>query len=87
MSLTVTIQEAIKSGKIIMGYRKTISFIKVNSPKLIVVAKNIQEERREEIEHNAKVSGVKVETFKGTSKELGVICGKQFPISALAIRG
>lgn len=87
MSLTITIQEAIKSGKVIIGYRKTIRFIKVNSPKLIVISKNIPQKSMEEIEYNAKISGIKVEIFSGTSKELGIICGKQFPISALAIRG
>jgi len=87
MNLTVSIQEAIKSKKIIMGYRKTVGFIKLNSPKLIVVAKNIPKEMREEIEHNSKVSNIKIETFDGTSKELGVVCGKQFPISTLVIKG
>ena len=86
MNLTDIIQEAIKSNKIIIGYRGTIRFIKVNSPKLIVTAKNIPENMMKEIEHNAKISGVKIETFEGTSKELGIICGKKFPISALTIR-
>jgi large subunit ribosomal protein L30e len=87
MSLTVTIQEAIKSKKIVIGYRNTVRFIKLNSPKLIVVAENIPRKMKEEIEHNSKVSNIKIETFSGTSKELGVVCGKQFPISALAIKG
>jgi len=87
MSLTITIQEAIKSKKIIVGYRNTVRFIKLNLPKLIVVARNIPKKTREEIEHNSKVSNVKIETFDGTSKELGIVCGKQFPISALAIKG
>lgn len=87
MSLTVTIQEAMKSKEIIIGYRRTVRFIKLNSPKLIVVAKNIPNKTREELEHNSKVSNVKIETFDGTSKELGIVCGKQFPISALAIKG
>jgi ribosomal protein L30E len=52
-----------------------------------VVAENIPRKMKEEIEHNSKVSNIKIETFSGTSKELGVVCGKQFPISALAIKG
>jgi len=86
MTLTATIQDAIKSKKAIIGYRKTIRFIKLNSPKLIVIARNIPEKMRKEIENNAKLSKIKIEIFDGTSKELGVICGKQFPISALAVR-
>lgn len=86
MSLTVTIQEAVKSKKAIIGYRKTIRFIKLNSPKLIVVARNIPEKMKKEIEHNVKLSKTEIEVFNGTSKELGIICGKQFPIAAIAIR-
>jgi large subunit ribosomal protein L30e len=87
MNLTIAIQEALKSRKIVIGYRKTIRFIKVNSPKLIVISKNIPQKSREEIEHNAKISDINIEVFSGTSKELGIICGKQFPISTLAIKG
>ena len=35
---------------------------------------------------NAKVAEVKVETFDGTSTQLGIICGKSFPISTLVIK-
>ena len=86
MNLTVTIQDAVKTNKVILGYRETIRFIKVNSPKLIVMARNIPEKMKDEIEHNVHVSGTKMETFEGTSKELGIICGKEFPISALVVR-
>ena len=87
MSLTVKIQEALKSNKAIVGYRETIGFIKLKSPKLIVISANIQEKMKKEIEHNAKLSKTKIEVFEGTSKELGVICKKQFPIAALVISG
>ncbi len=87
MSLTETIQEAIKSKKIIIGYREGVKFIKLNSPKLIVIAENISEQMKKEIEYNAKVSNTKIEIFDGTSKELGIVCGKEFPISTLVIKG
>ena len=38
------------------------------------------------IEHDAGLSGASVEVFEGSSKELGVICGKPFPIMALVIK-
>jgi large subunit ribosomal protein L30e len=85
-NLTLAIQDGVKSKKIIIGERETIRFIKVNSPKLIVTAKNISDQMRKEIEHNAKISNLKVEVFDGNSKELGMICGKQFPVSALVIK-
>lgn len=86
MSLTETIQAALKSGKVVIGYRESIKFIKVSTPRLIVIAKNAPEKSRKEIEYNAKIGNAKVEIFDGNSKELGVICGKPFPVTTLVIK-
>ncbi|MBI2084255.1 MAG: 50S ribosomal protein L30e [Candidatus Aenigmarchaeota archaeon] len=87
MVLTEEVQEAIKSNKAIIGYNETITYIKTNKPRLIVVSNNLSSNVRKELEHNTKISKVKLETFDGTSRELGVICGKPFPVSALVIKG
>lgn len=87
MTLTTEIQSAMKSGKAVIGYKGTIKNIKTSGVKLIVIANNIPESMRKEIDHNAKIAGIEMEVFSGNSKELGVICGKPFPISAMAIRG
>ena len=80
------IQSAIKSEKAIFGYRSTIKFIKTGSPRLIVMARNTPDSMRKEIEHNTKVGNTKVEVFEGSSKELGVVCGKPFPVSTITIK-
>jgi large subunit ribosomal protein L30e len=85
--LTEDIQRAIKSDNIIIGYKESIKFIKTGSPKIIIVAKNIPEKMKKEIEHNAKISKVKLEIYEGSSGELGVICGKPFPVTTLVIKG
>lgn len=87
MSLTETIQSALKSGQAIIGYKESIRFIKVSTPKLIVIAKNTPEKIKKEIEHNAKIAKIKVEVFSGNSKELGVVCGRPFPVTTLIIKG
>ena len=84
--MTEEIQSAIKANRIIFGYRETIKFIKMNTPKLIVISKNLPENMKKEIEHNVKISGTKIEEFDGSSKELGVTCGKPFPVAALTIK-
>jgi large subunit ribosomal protein L30e len=86
MVLIDEIQNALKENKAIIGYKESLRFLKVNSPKLIVIAQNIPENYKKEIEHNAKVSKIKIEVFDGSSKKLGVICGKPFSVSALAIK-
>ncbi|MEM5790545.1 MAG: 50S ribosomal protein L30e [Candidatus Aenigmatarchaeota archaeon] len=87
MDLIKEIQMALKENRVIIGYRESIDFIKSNKPKLVVMAKNVPENMRKEIEHNAKIFDLEVIVFEGSSKELGVICGKPFPISTLVIKG
>jgi len=87
MTLTTDIQSAVKSDRAVFGYKRTIKNIKTGDAKLIVMANNIPDNMRKEIEHNAKIAGIEMEVFSGSSKELGVTCGKPFPVSAMAIRG
>jgi len=85
MKIEDEITSALKARKIILGLNETMSALKSRSPKSVIVAKNIPESKRKDIEYNSKIFKVKLEIFEGTSKQLGVICGKPFPVSALAI--
>lgn len=87
MTVQEMIQEAIKTKKIVIGYRDSIKFIKVNTPKVIVISNNLPQSLRNEIEQNAKVVKMKVEIFNGDSRQLGIFCGKPFPVSTLVIKG
>ena len=86
MSLVEQIQSAVKENNVVIGYRKSLEYLKNSSPRLVVIAENIQGDRKREIDSDAGLSGITVETFEGSSKELGVICGKPFPISVLVIK-
>ena len=86
MTLADEINQAIKNNATIFGYRESIKFLKTSKPQKIILAKNAPENLRKEIEHNTKVAGVEVQIFEGTSKELGVFCGKPFPIAVLVIK-
>jgi large subunit ribosomal protein L30e len=86
MTLIEEIQSALKEGNVVIGYNESLEFLRNDSPKLMVVANNIQDNKRKELEHDANISGIKMETFDGSSVELGVICGKPFPISVLVIK-
>ena len=43
MSIEDKIRSALKSNNAIIGYKESIKFIKMNSPKLIVIAENTPE--------------------------------------------
>jgi large subunit ribosomal protein L30e len=86
VKLTEIIQDANKTGNIIIGYNKCKKFIKVNEARLVVVANNAPARIRNEMEHNARIAGINFEVFAGTSRELGVLCGKPYPASVLVIK-
>ena len=86
MPLVEDIQSAIKLNKVIIGYNESINYIKINKPKIIIMADNLPINRKKELEHNAKTSKAKLEIFNGTSRELGIVCGKPFPVSTLIIK-
>lgn len=85
--LTKLIQQSVKENKIIFGYKQTIKAIKVKKPELIVFANNFPKEKRESIEHNAKMAKVAIKEFDKDSVNLGLICGKPFSVGILAIKG
>ena len=85
--LTDDIQDALKSGNAVVGTREALKFIKANQAKVIVMANNVPENVRSEIEHVAKFGSSKFETFDGNSRDFGTFCGKPFPVSVLAIKG
>ena len=86
MNVEEEILNAIKSGNLILGYRESIKFIKLNKAKFVVVAKNAKEKVVKEIEHNARIAGIKFEILNKSSKELGILCGKPYPVSVLVVK-
>jgi len=80
------IRSALTKGDVIIGYRKSIKYLKSKTPKLVVIANNIPEDMKKEIQDILSVSGTKLETFERDSVSLGVLCGKPFPISVLVIK-
>jgi len=80
------IRRAVKSGKVGFGSKDALSSAGSARAKLIILAKNCRESDREDILHNAEQSEVPVYIFPGSSLDLGAVCEKPFPVSALVVR-
>nr|3N4Z_A Chain A, 50S ribosomal protein L30e [Thermococcus celer]3N4Z_B Chain B, 50S ribosomal protein L30e [Thermococcus celer] len=79
------LKKAQDTGKIVMGAKKSIQYAKMGGAKLIIVARNAKPDIKEDIEYYAKLSGIPVYEFEGTSVELGTLLGKPHTVSALAV--
>jgi len=80
------LKDALSKRNVIIGSKRTIKYLRLGNVKLVVLAKNCPENIRKDIEHYTKISKLKVEEFNGTAKQLGVFCGKPFPIATLGIK-
>ena len=86
MELEKLIKERLKENKIALGFNTVMKSLKSGDPELIVYANNIPEDRKKTIEHNAQISNVEIKEYPGDNVNLGILCGKPFPVSVLAIK-
>jgi large subunit ribosomal protein L30e len=77
---------AVKTGKLGFGSKDAITSTGFARAKMIILAKNIREAEREEIQHNAEQSQIPIYVFPGSSLDLGAVCEKPFPVSAIVVR-
>ena len=75
---------AVRTGKVEMGYRSTISSLR--SAKLVIYSRSLNPGRLQDLLNAAKANKTPVIEFDGTSIALGNACGRPFPVLALAIR-
>ncbi len=75
-----------KTGKIQFGANSALRSAKTKKSKLIIVASNCPKIIREDIEYYCQLSKIPVSIYKGSSVDLGAICGKPFEVSVLTIR-
>jgi large subunit ribosomal protein L30e len=85
LDFTKALRLAVDSGKVVFG-RDSVKKICLNGgAKLVVVAKNCPVEAKNDVERFCSLSEIKLIVFEGSSLNLGVACGKPFPVSALAV--
>jgi len=83
MNIEEMIKRAIKENRVVVGYRRSLKYIRNNVPEVVILAKNAPENIKKVILN----SNVKVVIFDGSSKDLGTICGRPHPITTIVIKG
>lgn len=84
-TLDMAIKFIARSGKIILGTKKTLKLIKLGKIRYVVIASNIPEEIKQDVEYYARLSGVKILRFPGSNKDLGMVIGKPFGVVIMGI--
>jgi large subunit ribosomal protein L30e len=86
MNITKIIKDAIKEDKAILGYNRVIKSIKTQKPKVIIYANNIPKSKLENIIYNTNLAKIETMKYENDGMNLGLVCGKPFSVSVLAIK-
>jgi large subunit ribosomal protein L30e len=80
------IASAVKTGKVVLGSSEALRSARAGKARLIVVASNTPSRLREDIDHYGKLSQVPVVAYRSNSRDLGLVCGKRFAVTALTVK-
>jgi len=76
---------ALSTGKVQIGSKAVMRELRRGRAKLAIVSSNCPPEARATIDNYGKLSEVPVMEHPKDSVDLGTLCGKPFPVSAMAI--
>jgi large subunit ribosomal protein L30e len=79
------IKNLIKTGRYYIGSRRSLRALKRGEAKVLIVAENTPPNLKEKALYYAKLAGVQVIAYKGSSVNLGLSVGKPFPIAMIAV--
>ena len=82
--LEKVIKDAVEDDKCSFGSKEVISSMK--NSKLVVLSHSVPEKMLQKIQQTAKNSKVSTLNYKGSSVELGRLCGTQFRISVVSLK-
>jgi large subunit ribosomal protein L30e len=85
MDLNRSIKIAVDTGKISYGVDSAKKALLNKQAKLVIIAKNIPGDLREDITRYASLSEVPVLEYSGSSLDLGGICGRPHFIAAMTV--
>jgi len=84
-SLDNIIRTIIRTGKVVLGSKRSVKLVKLGKAKAVVIASNTPLNIRSDIEYYAKLSQIPIIEYPGTNMELGAICGKPFSVAVLTV--
>src|SRR5437899_12700917 len=80
------IRRGVNTGKVGFGSKVAVVSTSFARAKMIILAKICREAERDDILHNAEQLEIPVYVFPGSSLDLGAVCEKPFPVSAIVVR-
>lgn len=85
VDLETEIKNVVKSGKVVLGFRRSLKAVMFGKARVVIVASKIPKEFDDDIRYYAKLGNIPVIRYPKSSIELGITCGKPFPVTTMAV--
>jgi large subunit ribosomal protein L30e len=76
---------ALSTGRVYIGSKESIQEMRRGRSKLTILSSNCPEKYKEKIINQGKIGEIPVITHTKDSVDLGTVCGKPYPVSAISI--
>ena len=76
---------AISTGRVSLGSKTAMREMRRGRPKMAIISSNCPEEMRFRIGNYGRLANIPVLHHQKDSLDLGLLCGKPFPVSAIVI--
>ena len=84
-SIDQELRLALSTGKVQLGSKAAVRELRRGRAKLVIVSSNCPNGMRETINNYGRLSKIPVMEHPKDSADLGTLCGKPFPVSAMVI--
>jgi len=85
MNIESSLSSAARTGKVSFGSNSALHNIRDGKGKMVIISQNCSLNMYNRIRSYSEITNVPVLVFKGSSNDLGSICRKPFPVSAMTI--
>lgn len=75
----------LKTGRVEFGSKKAVKAVKLGKAKMVILASNAPPQVVKDLKYYSRLSKTPIYIFKGTSIELGTLCGRPHLISAITV--
>ncbi|XP_022214555.2 60S ribosomal protein L30-like [Drosophila obscura] len=83
--LSACLEVALEDGKYIVGYKQSLKALRGGKAKLVILASNIPNDMKSQVEKYATETQTQLMCFSGTNFDLGNAIGKYFNVGTMVI--
>lgn len=85
MDIQKAVRMAVDTGRVLLGRNESFRSLNAGNSRLIIFSSNLPADVKISVSKRASLAGISTYEFDGSSKELGSICGKPYPVSVISV--